>query len=234
MASDSDSNGTQPSANGEGSDKGSNQTGGSAQPTVTIEQLNQLLDQKLEAFRRSTQSEKDKAVKQTNQRLESVEGSLKEVLQAAASKGQSLSDLLGQLDQDEEVQARQATLELARAYREGKLFSPSGGTEQKKGVDVGAVVQDLELPADDIRVKAFMAQSYQTADEAYREAAKVLKSISRQPTDADAPGSENTRQPNPPKQEQLMAEYKEGSKSLYGMELVKFKQKMRDKGLQIS
>lgn len=228
---DSDKQGTEGSQP-EGSVAESNQKG--VQPTVTLtaEKLAEILDQRFEAFRRSTQSEKDKAVKQTNQRLDGLEGDLRSVLQKASQEGQSISDVLTSLDAEEERQARQSMLEVARMFKEGKFPGQgSGGSESTSGVKVAEVVQELELPLEDLRVKEFMSRNFSDKAEAYREAAKLTKSLLRQPSDADKAGEPSGRQSDVPTLQKLQEEYNTRSQNLRGQALINLKAEMRKKGL---
>lgn len=228
---DSDKQGTEGSQS-EGSSSESNQKG--VQPTValTAEQLTQILDQRFEAFRRSSQSGKDKAIKETNQRVDGLEGDLRAVLQKASQEGRTISDVLSDIDADEERQARQSILEMAKFFREGKFPEPgSGGTGQGSGVKVAEVVQELELPVDDLRVKEFMSRNFSDRAEAYREAAKLTKSLLRQPSDADKAGETSQRATDVPTLQKLQDEYNERSKNLRGQALINLKAEMRKKGL---
>jgi hypothetical protein len=231
---DSDKQGTEVSQT-ESSVAESNQKGVQPTNTVTVEQLNQILDAKFETFRRSAQSEKDKGIKKVGERVEQLEGDLRSVLQSAAKEGKSVSDVLSDIEAQEERESRRVLLEMAKAFQSGNFPLPSsGGTEQKQGVNVDAVVKDLELDENDIRVKAFKSQSFSSEAEAIKAAAKLQKSIlTTQPSDADLPADVANRAKNASNQEKLMQEYKEGSKSLFGMQLVNYKQVMRKKGLNI-
>jgi hypothetical protein len=229
---DSDKQGTE-GGQPEGSVAESNQKGNSSQTvTLTAKELADMLDQRFEAFRRTTQSEKDKAVKQTNQRLDGLEGDIRSVLQKASQDGQSISDVLTSLDVEEERQARQSMLEVARMFKEGKFPGQgSGGSEQTSGVTVTEVVQELELPVDDLRVKEFMSRNFTDRAEAYREAAKLTKSLLRQPSDADKAGDLSQRQSDVPAMQKLQEEYNTRSANLRGQALINLKAEMRKKGL---
>jgi hypothetical protein len=228
---DSDKQGTQASQ-AKGSVAESNQTGVQPTATLTAEKLAEILDQRFEAFRRSTQSEKDKAVKQTNQRLDGLEGDIRSVLQQAVKDGRSISDVISDFDAEEDREARRLTLEMAKAFKEGKFPGQgSGGSEQTSGVKVDEVVQELELPVEDLRVKEFMSRKFTDKAEAYREAAKLTKILTRQPSEADKAGETSQRTSDAPALVKLQQEYDEGSKNLRGQSLINFKMKMRQKGL---
>lgn len=237
MATKSDSlpEGTEDAATSEGSHNGSNQEGRSAAQYVTVEDF-QRIQQSLEAVRRQLQSGHDKGVKKLDQRVEGIEQNLKSLLQNASRSGQSVDELLGQLEAEEEREAREATLEIARALREGRFpAAGSGGTGQQTGVDVSAVLTELEMDESDTRVQDFRAKKFTSEAEAYREAAKLLKKIqSTQPDDADTPSPESRTRQGKPNQAQLMQEYQRRSAPLHGQALLRLKKEMRDKGLEIS
>lgn len=227
---DSGGEGTQEQAGSEGSNSQPNQKGSSGEAQyVTLEQFNKL-NQGLESMRRSMQSEKDKGIKQVRAEV----GELREILQGYA--GKNVSDVLDALNEQEERDARQATLELAKLIREGKLSSGgSGGTEQSKGVDVGAVLKELELDEGDTRVQEFRSRSFASETEALREAAKLQKKIlTVQPSAADEPSTEGKRHAPASNQEKLREEYNTRAAKLYGTPLLRLKREMREKGLEIS
>src|SRR5688572_20935313 len=178
---DSDGEGTQEQASSEGSDNQSNQKGVQAAKYVTVEQFQATLNQSLEQFRRGLQSDKDRGVKKVAAEV----GELREILQNYAQGGKSVNDVLNDLEAQEEREARQAILETAKALREGKFPSfGSGGTGQEKGVDVNAIVSELEMDETDTRVQAFRAKQFSSPADAYREGAILLKKIqTNQPTD---------------------------------------------------
>jgi hypothetical protein len=158
---------------------------------------------------------------------------LQTLLRSAAKDGKSAGDVLTELREAEEAEAREAMLEMARSFRSGQFPRNSPGSEESTGVNASDVVRDLELDTEDVSVRAFMTKTFQNEKEAYREAAKLQKSLLRQPTDADAPSKESRRSAPASNQAELKREYDEGSKKLYGTQLIKFKQKMREKGLDI-
>lgn len=219
-------------AQSENLDKSGGQRG-SEQEYVTKEEF-LAIQKSLDALNRNLQSEKDRAVKKTNERLNGIENGIKEVLQKAAKENLSVTDLLSQVEQQEEVDFRQTIKTLADSLKTGSLGQSSHGSEQSKGVDISVVLSELELDPEDLRVKDFSTKKFASAEEAYREGAKLVKTItSKQPTDADTPGNVNERQKAASKQEQLMAEYEKGAANLRGQALVNFKMQMRKKGLSI-
>lgn len=229
---DSLADGTQ-EAQSESSKSDSNQKGRSQSDTVSVEQFNQLQTQ-IENLRRSMQSDKDKAVKRIGERVDEIDTDLKTLLQSAARSGKSAGDVLEELREAEEREAREAMLEFARAFRSGQAPAiNSQGSEKTAGVNVADVVRDFELDENDTTVRAFMAKSFSDPVAAYREAAKLTKSLQRQPSEADSPSLESRRVAAPGKQDELMREYQQASKGLYGQQLIKLKQRMREKGLDI-
>lgn len=217
----------------EGSDDNAGQRGSVAADELAA-QFSKLQSQ-FDALSRQIQSNKDRAVKQTNQRLDVLEGSMREILQSAVREGRGVGDLLRDIEEAEERETRQLIQDMARSFRESKLPNPGEGQSQGNGVNVADVLSELELDPEDTRVQAFRAQKFGSKEEAYREAAKLLRKIqTTQPSDADVAGQVSQARQSQPKQEALMQEYREGSKNLYGRELIRFKQAMRQKGLDIS
>jgi hypothetical protein len=235
MAQDSaELDGTTDGANDGGSESGNGQQR-SATGTDVAKTLADL-QQKVDLLTRSLQSDKDRAVKKVGQRLDAIEGDLREVLQTAKREGKSVDDVLADIESAEEREMREALREMARSFKDGKFqASGQGGSSKQTGVDVSEVLADLELDAEDTRVQAFRAKPFASIDEAYREGAKLRKSIkTTQPSDADQASNVATPRGPAPKQDQLMKEYREGSKDLYGRQLLLYKQEMRKKGLNIS
>ena len=221
-------------AQSEGSNNGAGQR--SSEPEyVTVEQF-KTITEKLEQIARLTQSEKDRAVKKTNERVDAVEGTLKEVLQSAAKRGVSLADLLDEAERHEQEQFQKDMREMVESFKSGNFpAAKSQGSETDNGVDVSKVLKELELDLNDTRVKEFAAKQFGNVADAYKEGAKLIKTIStRQPKDSDKPAGTSERAAAGNKQEQLMAEYNEGSKKLRGQALINYKMEMRKKGLEIS
>lgn len=232
---DSSLDGIEDEATSENSKSKDNQTGGSQPQYVTVEQFNRL-NQGIEALRRSMQSDKDRAVKRVEEKVTGLEGDVRTVLQSYAQNGKSVGDVLADLDAQEEREARQALLDFSRGLKEGRFpGSGSGGTGQQQGVDVSAVLSELEMDEADIRVKEFRSRSFTSEAEAYREGAKLLKKIhTNQPSDVDLPSPEGKRQSTPQGQDALRQEYQTRSKGIYGQQLLRLKKEMRDKGLEIT
>jgi hypothetical protein len=234
MATDSTNlEGTQ-EAQASSSDKGNGQQS-SEQSYVTVEQF-QALQQTLEQIQRQTQGDKDRAVKKANERLDSLEGNLKQVLQLAQKDGRTITDLLAEAEAAEQARLQDDIRLMAESFRTGKFpTGASHGSEATQGVKMTEVLATLQLDLNDNRVKEFAGKQFSSQAEAYREGAQLIKTIlTRQPTEADLPGQESERVRNAGKQEQLMAEYKAGSEKLRGQALINFKMQMRKKGLRIS
>jgi hypothetical protein len=108
------------------------------------------------------------------------------------------------------------------------------GSAQASGVDVTNVLRELELDETDTRVQEFRSRSFGSEAEAYREAAKLLKTIStRQPSAADMPSPVGRGATTATKLEQLRQEYDSRSKNLRGQQLINLKMEMRKKGLNV-
>jgi len=207
----------------------------SSQPEyITVAEFNKLQGQ-FETLRRSQQSDKDKGIKQTNQRIDALEGDFRTVLQQALQKGQNISDVISELDASEEAALRREQRELFQALKEGRLpLAQSGGSGESGGVNVAQALQELNLDANDTRVQAFRARTFASEAELYREAAKLQAQIlTRQPSDADKTSKESERQEKPEAQEALKQEYNERSKGLFGMQLISLQREMRRKGMNI-
>ena len=233
---DSPADGNQEEATSDVSESVGNQMGSSGEAKyLTEEKFTQLFNSGLETFRRSLQSEKDKGIKKTNERIDMMEGDVKQILQLAKKSGKSVDEILSDIDAQEEAEARQATLEIAKMFREGKLPGVgSQGSEKTNGVDVNAVLNELELDESDTRVQAFRARQFTSSEELYRESAKLVKQIhTRQPSDSDTPSHEGKRKEPVASREQLQQEYQTRSKGLYGTDLVRLKREMREKGLTV-
>jgi hypothetical protein len=223
--------------------KGSNNKSGqqgSEPEYVTVEQFKEI-QKTLDLVSRQLQSNKDRAVKHTNERLggvderlDGVEKDLKQVLQLAAKDGKSVNDLLSEVESQEEADFRKTMKLIAESFKNGNPQANSFGSEKAKGVDVSEVLKELELDSNDVRVKDFANRTFESREQALLEGVKLVKTIiSRQPSDADKPSGTSDRAKAANKQEALQAEYDEGSKKLHGQALINFKMEMRKKGLQI-
>lgn len=213
----------------------STQEGGQSSIAVaeTAKQL-ETLQKQVELLTRQLQSSKDKAVAKTNQRIDNLEKDLKSVLQDALKNGQSVQDVLGSIEAEEERETKETLRELARAYKEGRSpTSTSRGSDDADGVDVTKVLRELELDETDTRVLAFKAQSFSSEAEAYRQGALLFKQItSKQPSAADMPTGVARTQGQPSNQEKLMQEYERRKENLRGQALINLKMEMRKKGLR--
>lgn len=218
-----------------GSDKGNGQP--SSEQVIITKEAFDSLNQTVQTLARQLQSDKDRAVKGVSQRIDGVEKDLKTILQLAEKEGKSVTDLIKAVEYDEEREFRETIKQMAQSFKNGGLpQQSSGGTGQSQGVDVNQVLKDLELDVTDVRVREYVGRSgtFATREQALLEAAKLVKSLSRKPTDADEPSNVSERAQAGSKQDALMSEYKEGSKNLTGNALINYKMQMRKKGLQIS
>lgn len=221
---------------GEATSSGSNQADGKQGSIAVAETAKQLeiLQKQINDLTRQLQSSKDKAVANTNKRIDSLEKDIKTVLQDALKSGQSVQDVLGNIEAEEERETKETLRELARAYREGRApNSQSYGNDKQNGVDVTNVLRELELDETDTRVQAFRARSFSSEAEAYREGAKLVKQItSKQPSEADLPANVARTQAIPSNQEKLQQEYDRRKEGLRGQALINLKMEMRKKGLR--
>lgn len=221
--------GTQGTPIPEGSDSSTGQRN-SAAGVVTKEQYDALA-REIESLKRGMQSEKDRAVKKTNERIDALQSDIQTVLREALNSGKSVGDLVKEIEESEEREFRQTLKELATSYRSGG----EQGKAQKQVVNTLEIVKELEFDPEDMRVREFASQQFSTPEEAYKAAALLQRKIvSTTPSDADTASSEAKRKTFASKQEALRAEYLEGSKNLRGQALMNFKRAMRQKGLDIS
>lgn len=227
---DSDREGTQESANSEGSSSESNQKGVQAAQYVTKEDF----DRFQESLRRTLQSDKDKGIKRVEQRVDAIDGDLKKILLTASQRNMSVGDLLGEIEQQEQEQDRLALRELTQAFRSGKFpQGGSDGTEQQRGVDVGAVLKEMEWDESDTRVQEFRSRQFSSETEMWRQAAALNRKIlTTRPDDTETQSRESQRQLTQPQQQQLKEEYDRRAEKLSGPALVRLKKEMRGKGLR--
>lgn len=125
------------------------------------------------------------------------------------------------------------TEQLLKLLREKKR--PRDEQGKFRAESIADIAQEYGIDPNDVMVRALSLQAFDNPQE---KRAAVLETGAKmhfhKPTDADAP-SVPARRPAPQNsQERLMQEYIAGSKSLYGNQLIKFKQRMREKGLEIS
>ena len=102
------------------------------------------------------------------------------------------------------------------------------GKFAKKSVD--EVARQLGLDTSDIRVRVLATRDdiQDVEKEVMRLAVQMHHHV---PTDADR-ASPVSRVNFPDRNEQLWGEYRKGSQGLYGLDLLRFKQRMREKGLR--
>lgn len=231
MNDGTDKAGTVGAANLEGSDGDSQQS--SITVTETDKQL-KALQRQVDELTRTLQSQKDKGIAKTNQRIDSLEKDVKSVLRTAHQRGQSVQDVLTEMEALEEAESRAALLEMAQAFKSGRIPGTfAQGSAEQTGVDVTNVLRDLELDVEDVRVKEFASRQFASESEAYREAARLVKSIStKRPSGGDQPSFESKGAPTASKEEALRQEYAERSKDLRGQQLMNLKMEMRKKGLR--
>lgn len=232
MSKDSaEDKGTQGAATSEGSNTSNGQPSSGQPEYVTVEQFNQI-QQELQKLSRMTQSEKDRGIKAVTERVDALSNDLKAVLQSAQGRGQNISDVLAELDEQEELETRRMMREFLASQKSAAQSKESGGSGSQL-VDVAGIIAEYELDPEDTRVQAFRSKQYTSEAEAYKEAAKLLKSMTKQPSEADLPSKVAGERQSAPKQEALEQEYKERSKGIRGQELISLQREMRRKGLRI-
>lgn len=153
------------------------------------------LKARLDKFERDTQSNKDRAVKSTNQRLDKFENELKPLLEQAQkyiSNGSSVNEAVAQVQVDQDKAERENALyEMAMAFKSGKLPSTLAGNESTEGVDVTEVITDLGLDPSDPAVKVAFEGKKFTLEQAELTAARLVREKKKlpTPTQAQAPSS---------------------------------------------
>lgn len=141
--------------------------------SITKAEFDALL-QKVSQLESLTRSEKDRAVKKTNERLDKLEGDLKPVLERAlelARGGKSTEEALTIANSEQEdALSRKTLLDMAKAWQEGKLFTPPSGNGSGQNVNVAEVISKAGLDASDPFVAAQL-QGKSFTDEAEAKAA---------------------------------------------------------------
>ncbi len=153
---------------------------GSESFTLTKAQWDALQGE-LQSLKSETQSNKDKAVRATNERLNKLEGDIRPMLERAlqhTANGKSAAEALSLVQsENEENQTRQALAEFAAAWKSGKLPEGFGvGSTQAQGVDVGQVLAEYKLDPKDPYVAGKLAgQTFNTKEQAELFAARILR-----------------------------------------------------------
>lgn len=229
--------GTQENANSEGSGNEAGQRSSGQSEYVTVEQFREIQNQ-LRLIQRTTQGDKDRAVRATNERVDKIETDLKQVLQRAAKEGKSASEVVQEMNEQERSYNEQLITDMARAFKEGKFPQPaSQGSGSDGEVDMMNVIEDFGLDIEDRRVAAFATQSFETIEAAERAAVALLKKINKTsaPSESERPVREGDAGRPTPKLEQLRAQYDEEIKNARGVKAVtNVKMKYRKMGLPIS
>ncbi len=122
--------------------------------------------------------------------------------------------------------------EIRQLLEQRKQHRDENGRFAKKSVF--EVAQELGVDTNDLRIRDLASRGDALEDvekEVLRTAVKIHYT---QPTDADMPSQVAKSLPSLPEQERLMQEYREGSKGLSGNALIRYKMRMRQKGLEIS
>ena len=159
---------------------------GSESVTITKAELD-VLTQRLQKLESGLQSDKDRAVKRTNERLDKLEGDLRPMLERAlqhTASGKSAEEALRLVQSEEsENQTKQALAEFAAAWKSGKLPEYLGaGTAQNQGVDVASVLAEYKLDPKDPYVAGRLAgQTFTSKEQAELLAARIFKDKSFAP-----------------------------------------------------
>lgn len=237
--SDSSDRGTPEDANSEGSSGADNQKGSSEQEFLTVAEFQRQLALEREALRRQFQSEKDKGVKATNERLAGIETDVKTMLRQASAENRSVKDVLADLDAQEAQEERRLLLEMAKAFKSGQFpqTSPQGSGRTRGEVDILAVIDEFGLDPDDARVKALTTRSFETIEDAEKATVALIKKINKTSalSDAERPSGETEGGSKPvAKLDKLWAEYNAKATNTRGNALIALKMEYRKKGLPVS
>lgn len=187
---DSGSQGTEiegapsPTGSAQGSD-----SGGSGQVALSKEQWD-ALQARLDAIERRTQSDKDRAVRKANERLDKLEEGVRPLLERAAKEGKSVSDVLTELDQQDEIEFKQAMREMLSAIKTGTLPIPAAGKPAGGGSDAAQVFVNKGLDLSEPDVQAALAEANgKSALEAELIALRLKDRKTSQPNPKPAQGS---------------------------------------------
>jgi DNA polymerase III gamma/tau subunit len=178
----SDSNSQAGSAGNTNSAASAQQNVQPSSETVTITKAQwDTVEQKLQKLESGYQSDKDRAVKNTNERLNKLEGDIRPLLERAlqhTASGKTAVEALNLVQSEqEETVTKQALAEFAQAWRSGKLPDGFGaGNAQAQGVDVGAVLAEYGLDPKDSYVAGKLAgQTFTSKEQAELYAARIFR-----------------------------------------------------------
>lgn len=166
---------------------------GSESVTITKAEW-EAFNQKLQKLESGLQSDKDRAVRRTNERLDKLEGDLRPMLERAlqhTASGKSAEEALRLVQsENEDNLTKQALAEFAQAWRSGTLPAGFGaGNAQNQGVDMTSVLAAYGLDPKDAFVAGKLAgQSPKNETEAELLAARILRDK------ALAPGTSSLQQ----------------------------------------
>jgi hypothetical protein len=168
--------------NQSGSSAPANVQPGSETFTITKAQWDSLQGE-IQTLRSGAQSEKDRAVRKTNERLDKLEGDIRPMLERAlqhTASGKSAEEALRlvQSEQDEN-QTKQALAEFAAACKSGKLPEGFGvGSAQNSGVDVAKVLADYQLdPKDPFVAGKLGGKTFASEAEAELAVARIFREV---------------------------------------------------------
>lgn len=126
-----------------------------------------------------TRSNKDRAVKKTNEKLEALEEKLSPVFENFAKliqEGKSPNEAYAKVkSEQDEAEDKQALRELAQAVKSGTLSSLFAGNKQETDVNVDEVIAEYGLDGNSIEVRAAFNRKFGSREEAEVTAARLLK-----------------------------------------------------------
>jgi hypothetical protein len=222
--------GNSTSPNGDASQERSGTSG--EQKPITREEFNTLF-KTVETLKSEDRSQKDKAVKNVNERIGRLEESVNPLLERAAlfmQQGDSPKVAIQKAnDEFDEAETKGALRELAQAWKSGKLFSPGTGTAQDVNGEVAQVFARYGVSANDpVAVKFYGL----TGDKLHAAVADyALEKTKIIPPDSSEVGA---LQSAPASQRGLMEEYEKQVKGLRGNAVIEKKMEFRKRGLDIN
>jgi hypothetical protein len=185
---------------------------GSETFTLTKAQWDALQGE-LQSLKSETQSNKDKAVRATNERLNKLEGDVRPMLERAlqhTANGKTAAEALNLVQsENEEYQTKQALAEFAAAWKSGKLPAGFGaGTTTSQGVDMNKVLADFGLdPKDPFVAGSLNGKTFNTEADAELAAARILRARQSNQTNPAQQSAAPGELPTPTNYDALAAEY---------------------------
>lgn len=145
------------------------------------------LQKKIQRLEDDTRSNKDRAVKHTNERMDKFEqdyGSVLERVTSLMSDGKTRAEALKIVKSEEDdAESKQAILEFAKAWKSGNLPVPSSpGSGNGIGGKVAAVVQEFELDENSPEI----VDIYKQFGDTYEAERAVLRLAAKRQTQPSA------------------------------------------------